>query len=217
MAFIDYFRKKQKAKKDNVIDIDIIESLPTFSDEDLGLYWNRITSDNIKENEQYFEQMSSWSGDAGIQRYIASRTPINKLFRDCISSGEHSSIKGKSNLYFCFNDNADFVGLAYISAPIGQNKHSTLEYIIVNPEFQRAGIGTKMVKSISTYINYFNNGNECDGIVSSVEQDNIASSRAFLKNNFRVVSANTSDTGRIYNVFYLSARNKTSDIDSMVG
>ncbi len=52
MAFIDYFRKKQKAKKDNVIDIDIIESLPTFSDEDLGLYWNRITSENIKENEQ---------------------------------------------------------------------------------------------------------------------------------------------------------------------
>ena len=214
MAFLDYFRNKRKAKN-SVVSAENIENLPTFSDEDLGLYWNRITSDNVVENEQYFEEMKDWSSDAGIRRYIASKVPISSLFRGSINSV--SSEKEKNNLYFCFNDSADFVGLAYISAPIGQYKHSTLDYIIVNPKFQRAGIGTKMIKSISTYLDYFNNGFESDGIVSSVEVDNIASSRAFLKNNYKVVSSNTSDTGRRYNIYYLSARTSVADKDSMVG
>lgn len=216
MAFLDYFRN-MKNKHKQVVTVNEIDALPTFSDEDAGLYWNRITSENIADNEMYFQEMSEWSADAGVRRYIASKVSIDKIFRECVKSAEVQELKTKNNLYFCFNDNADFVGFAYISAPFGENKHSTLEYIVVNPKFQRSGFGTKMVKSISSYMDYFNNGYESSGLMSSVEVENIASSRAFLKNNFKVVSANTSDTGRRYNVFYLSSRNNAMDENNVAG
>ncbi len=183
MAFLDYFRNKHKVKN-NTISINQDKKSPSFSDENLGLSWNRITSDNLNENELYFDEMEAWSTDVGIRRYIASRVPIDQIFRGCVAS-DISTLKNKNNLYFCFNDNSDFIGLAYITAPMGENNHSTLEYLIVNPSFQNSGLGTKMIKSITNNIEYFNDGYECSGIVSSVEQDNMASSRAFLKINIR--------------------------------
>lgn len=217
MAFIDYLRNIKKTKNEPNKVSEKIAYLPTFSDEDLGLYWTRITNENLDENEKYFEQMSAWSDSMSIRRFIASKTPINEIFREYVVSEKPASLEGKNNLYFCFDDSASFLGLAYISSPMGRNKHSTLEYLIVNPEFQGKGVGTRMVKSISTYMNYFNNGNQSNGMLSSVEEDNIASSRAFLKNNYKVISSNTSDTGRKYNVYYLSARDIVSESDGMVG
>ena len=217
MAFIDYLRNLKKTKNAPIKDAEKIAYLPTFSDEDLGLFWTRVTNENLSENEKYFEQMSTWSNSMGVKRFIASKTPINEIFREYVVSEKPASMVGKNNLYFCFDDNASFLGLAYMSSPMGNSSYSTLEYIIVNPEFQGKGIGTRMVKSISTYMDYFNNGNQSGGIISSVEVENIASSRAFLKNNYKVVSANTSDTGREYNVYYLSARKNVLHTDGIVG
>jgi RimJ/RimL family protein N-acetyltransferase len=215
VAFLDYFRRV-KSSKNKIVPIGNLDTLPTFSDMELGLCWNRISSDNVAEYEEYFDEMLEWSKDDGVKRFIASQMPINKLFRYCVSENSPSN-RAKCNLYFCFNENNDFVGLSYISAPLGTKKYSVIEYLIVNPEFQRQGISTKMIDSMSKHIKYFSNGYDSEGIMSSVERENIASSRAFERNGYSVIDTNISDTGRNYLVYYLNVKENTCDKGGMAG
>lgn len=207
MGFLDDIFKKYKKNNSAALTVEDISKLPTFADVDLGLYWNRVTKDNLSENEQYFQEMATWAQDKNIQKYISYSVPIDQLFRSFILDNRGSKdYDDRCNLYFCFNDNKDLIGATYVTAPIGLNTDSTIEYIVVNPKFQKAGIGTKMIKSISSFNKYFNNGYQSDGFYASVNTENVASSRALLKNNYKVVSTNWTDLGKHYTVLYLSSR-----------
>ena len=207
MGFLDDFFKKHKKNNSTTVTVSEDNKLPIFADVDLGLYWNRITVDNLAENERYFDEISTWAGNENIQKYISCTIPVDRLFRSYVVDGKgEKPFSDKCNLYFCFNDDKDLVGATYISAPIGYNKNSTIEYIVVNPKFQGLGIGTKMIKSISSASDYFNNGYESEGFVASVNTANVASSRALIKNNYKVVSTNWTDLGKYYAVLYLSSR-----------
>ena len=211
MGFLDDFFKKYKKNNSATVTVDEDYKLPAFADVDLGLHWSRITVDNLAENEKYFDEISTWASDKNIQEYISYSVPVDKLFRSyVVDSDGNKAFSDKCNLYFCFNDDKDLVGATYISAPIGYNKNSTIEYIVVNPKFQGSGIGTKMIKSISSFGDYFNNGYESEGFVASVNTANVASSRALIKNNYKVVSTNWTDLGKHYTVLYLSNRDMVS-------
>lgn len=207
MGFLKDFFKKHKKADVPALTVEDVSKLPTFSDFDLGLFWDRVTSNNLAENEKYFEQMSSWASDKGIQKYICHSIPVDQLFRSFVEETD-ARRRGddRCNLYFCFNEGDDFLGAAYISAPIGQNKDSVIEYLVVNPNLQGKGIGTKMVKSITSFADYFNNGYQSEGIYASVNSENTASLKALLKSSFKVVSGNWTDCGKYYSVLYISKR-----------
>ena len=208
MGFLSDFFKKHKKADAPALTVEDVSKLPTFSDFDLGVFWNRITPDNLDENEMYFEQMASWASDKGIQKYISYSIPIDKLFHSFVADNGANGRRrdDKSNLYFCFNDRGDFVGATCVTAPMGQNKDSIIDYIVVNPKYQRTGLGTKMVKSITSFMDYFNNGYQSDGFYTSVNFDNEASIKTFVKNKFKVVSGNWTDLGKFYRVLYFSKK-----------
>ena len=211
MGFLDDIFKKYKKNNSAALTVEDISKLPTFTDVDLGLYWNRVTIDNLAENEQYFNEIATWAKDENIQKYISYTVPIDQLFRSfVVDTAERNDYNDRCNLYFCFNDDKDLIGATYVTAPIGRNTDSTIEYIVVNPKFQRAGIGTKMIKSISSFDKYFNNGYQSSGFYASVNSENMASSKALLKNNYKVVSTNWTDLGKHYTVLYLSSRDMVS-------
>lgn len=183
-----------------------------FFDENLSLDWVRVSVDNFKKFDWCFDELSKWSTSDSVKKFISSNVSLDKLFKYFYAKRDGAdSSEDRRNLYFCFNKSSELVGLVYITAPLGKLESSSIEYLIVNPAFQNKGVGTRMIKSIGSNIVYFNNGYLSTGITTSVESDNVASYRAFLKNNFKVVSGNWSDTGKYYRVMYLNKRDLIKD------
>lgn len=214
MGFYDNFIDKQHSGS-------ILSSIKRASvgsvlrDKKLGLVWERVTYRNLDKHKSYFGELSDWSCDADIKKYVSGNFSLDKLFMDSVTGYSKIKETNKFNLYFCCNKEGGLVGLVYMTSPIGRNTSSTMEYIIVNPRYRGKGVGTKMVESVNNNLDFFNNWFESDGVFVSVQSENIASSRVFLKNNYKKVSYNCSGTGRFYNVYYFSSRN--ADVESVNG
>ena len=62
-----------------------------------------------------------------------------------------------------------------------------IEYIVVNPDKQNMGVGTRMIKSIINNQKTLSNYKHINGITTDIDNENTASQKAFLKNNFKIV------------------------------
>lgn len=176
----------------------------SFYDQDTDLRWISITKDKFDEFANEFSQMNSWSSNENIQKYISSRTPIDKLFKIMAPSANQDFITG--GLYFAYENN-DFVGILKTSEPFGNNSHATIEFIVVNPQLQGNGYGTRMIKSASKHLI----SDISHGIMSSVEYGNTASAKAFEKSGFVNIDSNASNSGRRYKIFHLKPQTLNSD------
>lgn len=183
-----------------------------FVDNKTHLTWYQISNDNVDFHKDCFDELKNWSDDLSVRKYVASRISLDKLFRDFVkrNCGDLSS---QSGVFFCKEDEK-FVGVSMVSSPFGLNKHSTIDYVIVDPSLRNKGIATRMIKSILSKPKFFANGDIGHGFISSVETKNISSQKAFLKNHFKVVKRRWS-SGRIFNVMYFGKRQ--NEIDFNVG
>ncbi len=205
MSFFDRFLSSNRKFSKDCVGGYTPPSIPlNLADKELELDWKRVTMENMSSYESFFQEMSTWSSDPAIKKYISSSITLDNLMKMFVRSRKESSEKSAANLYLCTDENGEFVGFSYITTPIGQNPSSVVEYLIVNPNFRNKGVGTRMIKSIVTNSDYFNMGKSSDGFSASVESCNIPSTHAFLKNKFRVVSSNFSDTAKHYQVLYFS-------------
>ncbi|MGN0961206.1 MAG: GNAT family N-acetyltransferase [Christensenellales bacterium] len=171
-------------------------------DENNDLTWNRINLENLSYYQEQFKQIGEWSSNPNVQRFIASKTPLDKLFESMLP--KNSSPNNFTGLFLCSNKEK-LIGLIYTTSPLGEYKHTTIDYIIVNPELQGKGYGTRMIKSIKDNILYFSNQYNPEGIISSVEEENISSCKAFESNGFKQIDKNTSSTGRLYKIYYFKS------------
>jgi RimJ/RimL family protein N-acetyltransferase len=172
-----------------------------YTDKKRELEWVVIDRHNKDKYSACFDDLKKWSKDSSIQRYISVGFPLDELFKSFIPKRDDQD---EANVFFCMDD-GKFVGLTMVSSPFGLNKHSTIEYLIVNPELRKKGYGTRMVGSVTSNPKFFAKGDKGFGFVSSVESDNIPSKKAFLKNKFKVVK-HVPSFGRLYSVLYFGQR-----------
>ena len=193
MKFVDVFKNKNNNKDPNP------ECL--FFDENTGLEWFRVEDVDDKRSKKAFNDVRSWSEDKYIQRFIAQKFSLDVIFKAFVCGTKSNCKKCYSNLYFCY-DNQNFVGVTFLSEPHGDNDYSTIEYLLVNPNFYNKGIGTRMVSSISKNTDFFFGKNHGSGLMASVEESNKKSGNVFSKNNFNMIGRNCSDAGRVYSIFF---------------
>lgn len=178
-----------------------------FFDKDSCLTWKSVNTDNIDSFDEEFNSLNSWSTDSNIRRFISSRQPLDFIFKLMIP--DHNDRDHLTGLYFAY-DNNQFVGLLHMSAPIGDNKHATIEFIITNPKLRNRGYATRMISSAKNNLEFFCHGHSGEGIASTIERENIGSITAFVKNGFKHIG-NNSSSGRAYQIYFLKPRNISSD------
>jgi len=152
-----------------------------FDDEKVGLSWERYDEADHSKSEWYAElnkQLNNWRSE-NIKQYITYSIPVGDQMMAFLDIN--------SGLYFCF-ENRDLVGVVFMTEPFNDEfDASMIEYIVVNPDAQGRGVGTRMIKSIKDNPMFFTSGKHRGKIQASVKPSNIASQKAFLKNGFRVV------------------------------
>ena len=193
MKFVDLFKNKNNNKATN--------SECLFFDDDTGLEWFRVDDVANDRVENAFNELRTWSKDQAVQRFIAQKFSLDLIFKSFICDAKNHCVKYYSNLYFCY-ENKNVVGISFLSQPHGDNDYSTIEYLLVNPNFYNKGIGTRMVSSISKNTDFFFGKNHGSGIMASVEETNKKSENVFSKNNFSMIGRNRSDAGRVYSIFF---------------
>ena len=150
--------------------------MDTLYDQDTSLSWvkydKRQETDFSKENQT----LSSWSKFDNIRRYLCGNEPLDTMFLRYL--GRHN------DLFYCYQDQ-NLVGATIVVKPVFGEQESSIEFLAVNPSFQHQGIGTRMVKSITNYPQFFVGNDFMDVYSTVVDEENIPSQKMFLKNNFK--------------------------------
>ncbi|MGN0961207.1 MAG: GNAT family N-acetyltransferase [Christensenellales bacterium] len=167
-------------------------------DNDTHLMWEKYDKYHPSAFRKNNKILDSWSSAPNVQEYISNEQPVSSLFLDFFDDG--------CNIYYCF-DKKILAGAVLISEPYFKDDNSTIEYIVVNPELQGRGIGTRMIKSITSNPQFFVGDKYNGKFVASVSETNLASQKAFLKNNFQVLQKPKSKIITKYLRFFFSERN----------
>lgn len=189
-----FLKSLQKLKKSSL-------NSNIFTDKKNNLVWHSVNQSNVQNFENHFAEIDTWSSNNNIRKFIFSKMPLGKVFKESIPSKESTPTR----LYICTKDK-DLIGLTLLSLPMGNNNFSTIEYIIVNPNFQNMGYGTKMIKSISKNLDYFSNKNGNKALISSVNISNYASQKMFIKNEFAEMGTSFSELGYKYIIYKLESK-----------
>lgn len=196
-----------------------------LTDENQSLDWLLIDYeyDWTKEESRntiidIIRKLNNWQGES-IDKFITSM-PLGEHLQDICD---------------IVNDNYDitqcFHALAYIddtlvgTAVITSNSKDIREsfntftlpnnlkilYLIVNPEYQNLGIGTRMIKSITEHQEFFSQGKKTFGISTNIHNENIPSQRAFLKNKFTFY-APCKNSKIVSQYFYIDKKERLKDL-----
>ena len=150
----------------------------TLKDKNTDLTFISYNKEDLKNQEELFNQINSWSNDENIKRYITNDTKVNDFllnFHNLFYSDN------ASHLFYTFENNQP-VGVIFLT-DIDLNE-SIVEYIIVNPNIRGRGIGTRMIKSLTNHLEFFTDNKNISSLTTTIDKTNIASQKAFLKNNF---------------------------------
>ena len=90
--------------------------------------------------------------------------------------------------YFAYkkiNDKITLVGTALINHYPKSSHQDYIEYFIVNPDYQKSGIGTQMLSSIIENAQHFTHSPETHNLVVYIHEDNEASIRLVNRFGFK--------------------------------
>ena len=99
-----------------------------------------------------------------------------------ISSKLLSIMSDRKGMYYAY-ENDKLVGVVLLTHAEKGYSFATIEYIVVGPEAQGKGVGTRMINSIKSNPQFFINDYQ-GKIDAYVNSDNMPSKRAFLKNKY---------------------------------
>ena len=71
-----------------------------------------------------------------------------------------------------------------------KNNNDTIQYLVVSPERQGRGYGTRIVCSIKDNIDFFAEGSSHNSLSTQIHPQNIASQKVFERNNFKTLVLN---------------------------
>lgn len=173
-------------------------------DKDTSLVWHIYPTKEVLKKyrkETKFKnitaELNSWTSP-NINYFITSLHQMslgNYLCENLITHHRINDDKGKNMYLLLAYDDNNLVGVVILSDKehdisddfkLGDNQDNMIiDYIIVNPEYQNMGIGTRMIKSIQSNQKVL--GKSTEGITTVIDNENSHSQRAFLKNNFQIV------------------------------
>ena len=171
-------------------------------DKDTSLVWHIYPTKEVLKKyrkETKFKnitaELNSWISP-NIDYFITSlhQMPLgNYLSENLITHHRINDDKGKNMYLLLAYDDNNLVGVVILSnkendisndLKLGDNQENMIiDYIIVNPNYQNMGIGTRMIKSIQSNQKVL--GKSTEGITTVIDNENSHSQRAFLKNNFQ--------------------------------
>ena len=103
-------------------------------------------------------------------------------------------------------DNEQFLNLPDVFKILKNSKKSNLyiEYLLVAPEYHGKGIGTSISTSIKNNIGFFEDINKVGIIQAAIDNENIGSRKALLKNGFKKMLP--CETSQSYSTYYFTPR-----------
>ena len=194
-------------------------------DNDVHLLWHIYPTKEVakkyKKDTKFKDitaELNSWESE-NIDEYITSLAHLklgNFLCENLLSHYEINNNKG-SNFYLLLAlQNNEIVGVIILNNnsqnittdfKLDNNENNLrIEYIIVNPNKQNMGIGSRMIKSIINNQDTLSSNKPTNGIVSDIDNENIPSQHAFLKNHFKIVMP-SSYLCRYFSRYYYTTRN----------
>ena len=174
--------------------------MKTLSDENNAINWLFIdyeldyrTQENRDKIKPLRQQLNTWDSD-NIRRFI-SKMPIGDFMYDMCDIYNDRYDDTKCFHLLAFEDDI-LVGSAIIANNSNDIKlklnnytlpnNLKILYLLINPDYQNRGIGTRMIKSIVDNQQFFSHTAKTQGITGDIHKDNIASQKAILKNHFNV-------------------------------
>jgi RimJ/RimL family protein N-acetyltransferase len=199
--------------------------MQTLNDKNNAIEWLLIdyekdytAQENRDKIKPLRQQLNSWSSD-NIRRYI-TKMPVGDFAYDMcdIYNDRYDDTK-------CFHVLAFEDGILVGTAIIANNSNDIkiefnnytlpnnlkILYLVINPDYQNRGIGTRMIKSIIDNQQFFSQSAKTSGISGEIHKDNIASQKAILKNHFEVYRPFTkNDDFSTY--FYIEDKSNTPNL-----
>ena len=175
-------------------------------DNDVNLTWEIYPTKDVykyyKKNEDFNNTISilnSWQSE-NINDFITSLylLKLGDFFcENLLSSYELKNNQGNNLFLLLAYEDKELVGTIILNNQ-SQNistdfkltdniNNLRIEYIVVNPDKQNIGVGTRMIKSIINNQKVLSNYKPVNGITTDIDNENTASQKAFLKNNFKIV------------------------------
>ena len=155
-------------------------------DNKTNLIIRNFTDDELIENSSIQNEINSWSDDEAIKEYITSNCVwTNKLFDYLFGLNNllNNDDPDFSELYFAFDDNEELQAIFQLSKT--QNKFTkAIQFLVVNPQTQNRGIGTRIFNSILKNSEFFKKLKSQLFLVSASEKSNNASRRLLKKQGF---------------------------------
>lgn len=170
-----------------------------FIDKKNHLQWIKSNDLNIEEKAKISQEVNSWKSE-DISRFICENQPLDDFLTN-LTKNYFKTLPPNEILFYCFEDK-DLIGALLLGHSRSAPHNYFIDYFAVNPNICRKGYASRMIKSIISNPEYFNNGTLPTSYHSNVAVPNVASSRVFIKNKFRIVSKVTSKTFPYYEYFY---------------
>lgn len=188
ILWVDYFNEENKPKSNRFLDY--------FRNRNAK---NTIQLDNtIPSTIDALNELNHWTehkNSGGIKKYILMGKENarlgNFLYAKYIDPNREvrPEQEGKQfSLFVAYNNNTKKpIGTTLLSHCVGYRAlyPDYLEYIVVNPEMQRQGIGSKMMESMSNYFEFFTSDNLSKSLATYVKNDNLSSKALFRGLGFR--------------------------------
>lgn len=175
-------------------------------DNDVNLTWEIYPTKDVykyyKKNEDLnntISTLNSWQSE-NINDFITSLylLKLGDFFcENLLSSYELKNNQGNNLFLLLAYEDKELVGTIILNNQ-SQNistdfkltdniNNLRIEYIVVNPDKQNMGIGTRLIKSITKNQSIFSFDTTTNGICADIDNENIPSQKAFLKNHYKIV------------------------------
>lgn len=157
--------------------------------------YNKSSSDfeSVMNDQKIDNIVDEWSKAPNVSSLLISGNSLVSMF--------HAGLGEYNNIYYAI-ENDDVVGVAMIREPSDNYDFSSIEYLVVNPEFQYKGVGTRMVASIKNNPEFFVGNKHKGRFIAYVRQENEPSKKVFLKNKFDVVKKADSYITGVFRFIY---------------
>ncbi len=166
-----------------------------FNDKDYSLQWRIVGIHDLAVCDKERDMVNLWASP-DIKKYLSTYQPVAELF--------YTYLGRNGNICYCYMDRDSFegkvsstdivkigeeekilAGATMLYQPFNEKDALSIEGLVVNPKLVGKGIATRMVGSIRDNPNVFGNSLHKGDIVAAVNNENIASRKALLKNKFK--------------------------------
>lgn len=175
------------------------------------LTWEQFEPQQAENYHQQNATLDKWGKRVASNSFINKKHFITNLYTDFYGD--------ESNFFYCYENNGDsikdMVGAVIITPPTHKGNNASIDYIVVNPNKQNNGIGTRMIKSITNNPEFFAGRSHIGSFEAVVRESDIAPQMIFVKNHYtmapKIHPENTPDSADMYLKFFAAKRTQISD------